>query len=68
MCFKNKQVEDPRAGMVDVELPQLPVDYEQLAKKLLDLGSGPTVSKSNRDSLYMLSKYFKEWTWIGTIF
>jgi hypothetical protein len=53
---------------VDVELPQLPVDYEQLAKKLLDLGSGPTVSKSNRDCLYMLSKYFKEWTWIGTIF
>jgi hypothetical protein len=42
-----------------VELPQLPVNYEEMAKKLFDVGSGSSVSKSSRDTLYRLSKYFK---------
>lgn len=54
------KAEDPRAGKVDVELPQLPVNYAQLSRKLFELGSTSGVSKSNRDSIYMLSKYFKD--------
>ena len=44
---------------MDVELPQLTVNYEQLSRKLFELGSAPGIGKSNRDSLYMLSKHFK---------
>ena len=65
LIFLFVQVEDPRAGKVDVELPQLPINYEAMAQKLFDVGSGSGVSKSNRDTLYGLSKYFKAGIWIG---
>jgi len=53
---------DPRAGGVDVTLPQIQVDYQGLAKLLFDLGSGTDVRKANRELLYKLSKNFKDVT------
>jgi len=53
---------DPRAGGVDVILPQIQVDYQGLAQQLFDLGSGSAVRKANRDLLYKLSKNFKDVT------
>lgn len=53
---------DPRAGGVDVTLPQIQVDYQGLAQQLFDLGSGSDVRKANRELLYQLSKNFKDVT------
>ena len=41
---------DPRAGRGDVILPQIPLDYENVAKKLLEAGSKKEVGKINRES------------------
>eukprot|EP00088_Acartia_fossae_P035340 TRINITY_DN363_c0_g2_i11.p1 TRINITY_DN363_c0_g2~~TRINITY_DN363_c0_g2_i11.p1 ORF type:complete len:871 (-),score=354.25 TRINITY_DN363_c0_g2_i11:199-2757(-) len=55
-----QQAEDPRAGKVDVEIPQLNVDYAKISDKLFELGSSDSIMKSNRKILYRLSKYFKD--------
>jgi hypothetical protein len=46
---------DPRAGAVDVILPQLQVDYKALADKLYEAGGGKLVKKRNRGLLYTLA-------------
>merc|ERR1711874_485976 len=51
---------DPRAGGVDVTLPQLKVDYQGLAELLFTVGSSNGVKKSNREILYKLGKGFKD--------
>ena len=38
---------DPRAGRGDVTLPQIPVDYENVAKTLLEAGSKKEVRKNS---------------------
>jgi len=53
---------DPRAGGIDVCLPQIQVDYQGLAQQLFDLGSGKGVRNANRELLYKLSKNFKDVT------
>jgi len=50
----------PRAGKGDAYIPQLKVDYKKLSDEFFDLGSGEGIKKSNRDSLYMLSKMYKD--------
>jgi len=54
------KVEDPRAGRVDVELPQLKIDYQALSERLFELGSDEDTTVDNRNTLYQLSKYFKD--------
>lgn len=51
---------DPRAGKVDVVLPQLQPDYEKLSNDLFTAGSGKTISKKNCDRLYRLSNQMKD--------
>merc|ERR1719309_1520628 len=51
---------DPRAGGVDVTLPQLKVDYQGLAEQLFSVGSSSGVKKSSREILYKLGKGFKD--------
>lgn len=46
---------DPRAGAVDVFLPQLQLDYSVLADKLTEAGGSKTVRKRNRGHLYCLA-------------
>lgn len=46
---------DPRAGAVDVILPQLQIDYKALAEKLSEVGGGKLVKKRNRGLLYTLA-------------
>ncbi|XP_063585849.1 ribosomal RNA processing protein 1 homolog A-like [Penaeus indicus] len=48
------EVLDPRAGDVDVLLPQLHVDYESLADAIQSVASVPNISASNRDKMYKL--------------
>lgn len=45
---------DPRAGSVDVFIPQLKPDFEFIANALQDVGSLKNVSKVNRHLLYKL--------------
>jgi len=47
---------DPRAGKVDVVLPQLEVDYEALANKLYEASTGKQVKKRNRGLLCSLAQ------------
>jgi len=58
--IEDENAEDPRAGLVNVEIPQLQVDYLDIADKLFDLGSQNTIRASNRKVLYKLSKHFKD--------
>merc|ERR1719158_1186052 len=51
---------DPRAGKVDVVIPQLSVDYEALSQKFFTLGSKDGLKKSCREDLFLLSKMFKD--------
>ena len=48
----DESVKDPRAGKVDVVLPQLQPDFEKLADALFLAGSAKEVSKQQRDRLY----------------
>jgi len=50
---------DPRAGRVDVVIPQLMVDYEQLAEDLFEAGSDAKVGGKQRKVLYRLTKQFR---------
>jgi len=52
--------EDPRGGNVSVEIPQLQLDYNRLADKCFEHGSGIKTSESARTILYTLSKQFKD--------
>ena len=52
--------QDPRAGRIDVVIPQLQVEYSKLSEDLFEMGSGEGVKKANRDILYRLSKRFKD--------
>ena len=54
------KAEDPRAGRVDVEIPQLRINYAEISEQMFELGSKNTVMKSNRNLLYRLSKMFKD--------
>lgn len=45
---------DPRAGDVDVLLPQLQVDYDSFANAIQSMASVPNISASNRDKMYKL--------------
>jgi len=56
----NGKVEDPRAGRVDVEIPQLKLDYQQMSEKFFELGSDDKTMVANRNILYRLSKNFKD--------
>ena len=47
---------DPRAGGVDVTLPQLDVDYAQLAETLMAAGAETSVRQKNRAALYRLAQ------------
>ena len=47
---------DPRAGGVDVVLPQLKVDYSELAEKLVQAGGQKSVRPKNRKIAYSLAK------------
>ncbi len=51
---------DPRAGKIDVTLPQIQLDYARLSDDLLKVGSAKNVQNRRRDCLYKLSKHFKE--------
>jgi len=57
---ENGKAEDPRAGRVDVELPQLTVNYLSLSDQLAELGAASDTPVSNRNVLYRLSKHFKD--------
>lgn len=46
---------DPRAGAVDVILPQLDIDYDKLYKKLIEFGGQKDVKLKNRRLLYRLA-------------
>jgi len=48
----DETVKDPRAGKVDVVLPQLQPDFEKLADALFLAGSAKEVAKQQRDRLY----------------
>ena len=52
--------EDPRAGRVNVMIPQISVEYGKIGEELFQLGSKEGVRKSNRDALYRISKKFKD--------
>ena len=47
---------DPRAGGVDVVLPQISPDYDQLADMLFQVASDKSVRAKNRKALYDLVK------------
>jgi len=51
---------DPRAGAVDVVLPQLEVDYNILAEKLTEAGGQKIVKKKNRGLLYTLATQYEQ--------
>ncbi|XP_037086051.1 ribosomal RNA processing protein 1 homolog A-like isoform X2 [Pollicipes pollicipes] len=51
---------DPRAGGVDVMLPQLDVDYARLADDLVAAGAEPTVRQASRTALYRLAQQFRD--------
>ncbi|XP_043215038.1 ribosomal RNA processing protein 1 homolog A-like [Amphibalanus amphitrite] len=51
---------DPRAGGVDVTLPQLSVDYGRLADSLTAAGAEPSVRQKNRTALYRLAQQFRD--------
>jgi ribosomal RNA-processing protein 1 len=50
---------DPRAGGVDVEIPELPVDYNRFYEELLELAGDPGVKQKTRTRLYHLVEKFK---------
>ena len=45
---------------MDVEIPQLKINYKEISEQLFELGSQNTIMKSNRTLLYRLSKMFKD--------
>jgi len=50
---------DPRAGVGDVCLPQLDLDYNRLAEVLLKAGGEASVGHQQRKRLYAMSKRFQ---------
>ena len=50
---------DPRAGGVDVTIPQLQIDCAALAETLLKAGGQKGVGHGQRAALYRLTKQFK---------
>lgn len=55
------EAEDPRAGNVSVEIPQLTIDYSNIAEKLFQLGSTTLSLRSQaRRDIYKLSEDFKQ--------
>ena len=50
---------DPRAGRVDVALPQLPLDFHQCSDWLFELGAQKSVTQKNRELIYDLAKKFE---------
>merc|ERR1719317_502805 len=50
---------DPRAGVGDVCLPQLDLDYNRMAEVLLKAGGEPSVGHQQRKRLYAMSKRFQ---------
>ena len=52
-------VKDPRAGGVDVTIPQLRVDCATLAEALFEAGAEKGVGQAHRAALYRLTKQFK---------
>jgi len=60
MNMEENGPQDPRAGRIDVVIPQLQVEYSKLSEDLFEMGSGEGVKKANRDILYRLSKRFKD--------
>merc|ERR550519_1452270 len=60
MVTEGDVAEDPRAGGVNVTIPQLCVCYSRIAEDLFNLGSNDGVRKNNRDVLYRISKKFKD--------
>ena len=55
-----KVADDPRAGGVHSVIPQLSVNYLKLSERMLELGSEEGLKKTCRDSLYELSKMYKD--------
>jgi ribosomal RNA-processing protein 1 len=53
-------VEDPRAGNVSIDIPQLQLDYNRLAERCFEVGSHPKNSESARATLYKLSEQFQD--------
>ena len=54
-----EDVKDPRAGGVDVTIPQLRVDCAALAEALFEAGGEKGVGQAHRTALYRLTKQFK---------
>lgn len=52
-------VKDPRAGGVDVTIPQLQIDCAALAEALFEAGGEKGVGHAQRAALYRLTKQFK---------
>jgi len=52
--------EDPRAGNVSIDIPQLQVDYARLAERCFEVGSHAKTSESARATLYKLSEQFQD--------
>ena len=55
----NGDAKDPRAGGVDVTIPQLQVDCAALAEALFEAGGEKGVGHAQRAALYRLTKQFK---------
>merc|ERR1711879_1038981 len=55
-----KVADDPRAGGVHSVIPQLSVNYLKLSERMFELGSEEGLKKTCRDSLYELSKMYKD--------
>ncbi|XP_076061013.1 uncharacterized protein LOC143036912 isoform X2 [Oratosquilla oratoria] len=51
---------DPRAGEVDVFLPQLKPDFSAIASALLAAGSVKGVANDNRNDIYRLAQEFRD--------
>ena len=55
----DSDAKDPRAGGVDVTIPQLQVDCAALAEALFEAGGEKGVGHAQRAALYRLTKQFK---------
>ena len=56
---RSGEEKDPRAGGVDVTIPQLQVDCAALAEQLFEAGGEKGVGHAQRAALYRLTKQFK---------
>jgi hypothetical protein len=55
----NDDVKDPRAGNVDITIPQLQIDVSTIAERLFEAGSSKDLRAPQRKALYRLTKQFK---------